>query len=364
MFPLTYDPLDGFEGVYGNEHVILEGVTVPLGQFVVDVLNLDEQIIDEVGMSARGIQRQVIRCLEERDRDGLLEELERVWPLLDRLPAYHECVSRHRLSGDIDEGTVTALFDERSEEYQDLMAWLRKLEWLSFDVRHFREVVLELVEKHFSRVETRTASEYAKIWNGYQLQLSLESQVAADEITDLEGEARERQRRTIRAEMERRTLPTSFSIGVSYEAVPDPKRPEQMILAERVRFHDWKTFLCLDLVRGFAAGHIPRRCEHCGRFFLLDSGYDIRYCEKEAPDAPGKTCRQVGAHKREREQIGSNDVRRAYTTAYNRLKMRKVRGTLTVDEWNRQVTELQDLRDAGYRGEIKLAELEKRFRLY
>ncbi len=119
----------------------------------------------------------------------------------------------------------------------------------------------------------------------------------------------------------------------------------------------------LDLLHGFAAGHIPRRCDHCGRFFLLDSGYDIRYCENEAPDVPGKTCSQVGAHIKERRK-GKDPIIGEYKRVYNRLKTRKNRGRLSKDDWNHQVAEIQDLCDEARRGEITLAELKKRLSIY
>ena len=125
-----------------------------------------------------------------------------------------------------------------------------------------------------------------------------------------------------------------------------------------------ETFLSLDLFRGFAAGHIPRRCQHCGRYFLLDSGFDIRYCENPAPGEPGKTCRQVGAHRKEKELNGTNAIRRAYAKVYNRLKARKQRGTLSADEWNRLVAEAQEVKRQAEAGEITLAEMGKRFALF
>ena len=37
---------------------------------------------------------------------------------------------------------------------------------------------------------------------------------------------------------------------------------------------------------------------------------------------------------------------REYNRTYNRLKARKRRGRITVDEWNRQVAQAQELKDA------------------
>lgn len=51
--------------------------------------------------------------------------------------------------------------------------------------------------------------------------------------------------------------------------------------------------------RGMAAGNIPRRCHNCGRWFLLVGAYDTVYCRRTAPGETKRTCRQVGAHRKE-----------------------------------------------------------------
>lgn len=360
MISLTVDPLDGFAATFGDEYVELGGENYPIGKFVVDVLCLDDRMIDSVRESVIRIRQRLGTALVERDRESLLDALEQVWIVIDRLPVYHELVQHRSVTGEVPEGPLTAVFDETTEDYQSLMEWLRKLEALPGDVERFRERVTEFVEEYLSGLTQRTPSAYAGAWQSYQLCKSLEGQVAVDEWSDMEGERLQRIRKWDREEFARRTLQTSFDLHTTFVTVPHPNKRDEVILAEQVLIPDLETFLSLDLIRGFGAGHIPRRCDHCGRYFLLDSGYDIRYCDREAPDEPGKTCRQIGAHRKERAAIGSDEVRREYYTAYNRLKMRKNRGTLDPNEWNHLVAQLADLRDAGYRGEVKLAELRER----
>lgn len=121
------------------------------------------------------------------------------------------------------------------------------------------------------------------------------------------------------------------------------------------------TFLSLDLMRGFAAGHMPWRCEHCKRWFLLESGYDTCYCENPAPEEPGKTCRQVGAHRKGARLNGTDEIRSEYKRVTNRLKGQKFRGSLTVAEWNRWMKIVQEPRDDAMAGKIKVAELRERY---
>lgn len=259
---------------------------------------------------------------------------------------------------------VDMMLTEGTEEHQTLMEWLQRLEDLPHAVERFRRHTLQMLEEYFSKLTERTASAYASAVGAYRLSAAMAEQVMTDELSDLSGEAFRRQRENFRAEYEYRTFPLSFPICVSYQSIPHPKKVGERILAEHADFRDWETFLSLDLFRGIAAGHIPRRCQHCGRFFLLDSGYDIQYCENPAPGEPGKTCRQVGAHRKEKRLNGTDEIRKQYKTVYNRLKARKQRGTLSVAAWNDLVAEAQELKKLAEDGKIKMAELIDRYKKF
>ena len=89
----------------------------------------------------------------------------------------------------------------------------------------------------------------------------------------------------------------------------------------------------------------------------MESGYDIRYCENPAPGKPDKTCRQVGAHRKEAHLNGTDEIRAEYSRIANRLKEQKFHRTLTVAERNRHKETIQDLREAAIAERITVAEL-------
>ena len=66
----------------------------------------------------------------------------------------------------------------------------------------------------------------------------------------------------------------------------------------------------------------------------------------------GKTCRMVGAHEREKAANHSSEARKEYSRIYNKLKARKQRGTISTDQWNRQVAAAQRLKDDFTEGRI------------
>lgn len=364
MYPLTYDPLDGFSVLFGDDYVSLGGANYSTGKFVVDVLNLTNRDIDAIRQSVARSRNRIGKCAADGSRDGLMDTLRQITYLKEQIPVFRELVAADAPQVNVTAGELGAVFEETSEEHDTLIEWLRKLEALPGSIVHFKERVTELADNYLAGLKVRTPSAYAAAWGDYQLRLSLESQAVYDELSDLEGDELRRTRKWQREEVKRRSLPTIFAIHTTYEAVPHPKKVGEYLLAERVQCDDLETFLMLDLLRGFAAGHIPRRCDHCGHFFLLDSGYNIRYCENEAPDVSGKTCSQVGAHSKEQRRSKENPVIAEYKRVYNRLKTRKNRGQLSQDNWNRQVAEIQDLRDASLKGEITLTMLRAWFSMY
>lgn len=128
---------------------------------------------------------------------------------------------------------------------------------------------------------------------------------------------------------------------------------------EQIKFEELSNFLHYDLCRGISIENIPRRCECCGHYFLAmeDHLYDTRYCMRIASGETVKTCRQVGAQQKEQQRNGTEFVRKEYQKVYNRLRSRKNRGIISVDKWNRQVAQAQELKVQALSGKISDAEL-------
>lgn len=146
-----------------------------------------------------------------------------------------------------------------------------------------------------------------------------------------------------------------------YVTMPDPVHPEKYILAERVVFSSLADFLHMDLFRGLMHGNVPRRCHNCRKFFLLQNGYDVRYCTRIAPGETKRTCRQVGAHNKQTDRDSKTPVQIEYENTYNRLKKRKARGKISTDEWNALVAKAQEIREQAQRGFFSDFEMKRAF---
>ena len=153
----------------------------------------------------------------------------------------------------------------------------------------------------------------------------------------------------------------SFPVEVNFVPMLAPSGGGKIILAERARFSELLDFLEVEFYRGLAIGNAPRRCHNCGRYFLLTSGYNICYCNNIAPGETVRTCRKVGAHRKEAQGKEKRPpAQKEYDRTYNRLKSRKQRRKISKDEWNAAVAKAQELVAQSGRGELSDDELRQK----
>ena len=115
------------------------------------------------------------------------------------------------------------------------------------------------------------------------------------------------------------------------------------------------------IYRGLAVGNAPRRCHNCGMYFLLTKGYDTCYCNNIAPGETTRTCRKVGAHRKEAQgKAKRTPAQVEYDRTYNRLKVRKQRKKISTSEWNAAVAKAQKLVAQSERGELSDEDLKQK----
>lgn len=233
---------------------------------------------------------------------------------------------------------------DRSEVLHE---WLRRLTTLPEAVWDFILSTEKVLRQYFGDLPTRKPENYALAFGKYRYEATLNYQMEMDEREDDNS-------------MPEPELPQFlFPLQISFKAVTDTSG--KWGFAEQIEFEELSSFLHYDLCRGMAAGNIPRRCECCRHYFLAMGAYDTRYCMRIVPGETVKTCRQVGAHRKEKQRNGTEFVRKEYQKVYNRLRGRKNRGIISADEWNRQVALAQELKAQAIAGNINDVELKRRF---
>ena len=104
---------------------------------------------------------------------------------------------------------------------------------------------------------------------------------------------------------------------------------------------------------------------NCGKYFLLTAGYNTCYCNNIAPSETERTCRKVGAHRKEAQgKANRTPAQVEYDRAYNRLKQRKNRKKISVEEWNASVAEAMKVLEQSEQGKINDEEMRKRFEAF
>ncbi len=151
------------------------------------------------------------------------------------------------------------------------------------------------------------------------------------------------------------------SVSIEYVPMNSPDNEKEYMIGERIEFTSLLSFLHLDFFKALINGHCPRRCHNCGTYFLLLSGHNTCYCSNLAPNQSGKnknkTCRDVGAHNKERTQKENRTpARMEYDKVYNRLKARKHRKLISDDEWNTLVSKALNYKDENESGKLSDAE--------
>ena len=136
-----------------------------------------------------------------------------------------------------------------------------------------------------------------------------------------------------------RLIATS-AMKMSHEVYRRPDGKEK--LCETYTFDSIGAFLYFDFFRGLSQSYLPKRCDNCGQFFLLEAGKYSNYCERTLKDDPDKTCRDIGARKKYDDKCKTDPVWLAYNRAYKTHYARYMKKKMTIaefEQWSRQAVE-------------------------
>ena len=339
------DSFDCFSVLFGKGEVFINGKTFPLGQCSTDILNLDGEVLSELERRIGSLTPAVITLLQKKTDSAARsaqELLNAVWELIFSFPVYR----------DLDMNvwtTANNLFplllaapekwaevqDKTSAGYAMFRKLMEGLEYFTESFRTFRGQVAGMLELYFEPLSRRSTNAYAEAFARY-----------FGEMKSVEGIFGEG------------PFEQSFPTENSFVPMLHQTEKGKAVLAEQTQFSYLTHFLYTDFYRGLIVGNVPRRCHNCGTYFLLTAGYNTCYCNNLAPGETARTCRKVGAHKKEAQgRIAATPAQKEYAKAYNRLKARKQRGKLNVDEWNAAVAKAQELKEQTERGELPDEEL-------
>lgn len=227
-----------------------------------------------------------------------------------------------------------------TEGYAMYQEFLKSLPHLTDSIRVFQNQIATMTEHYFEPLKRRNSAAYAQAYSQFYGQMV-----------------------SITAHYFHEDFEQSTPVEVSFVPMMHPTQEGSIFVAEKTTFQSLLDFLQVEFYRGLAVGNAPRRCHNCGKYFLLTAGYNTCYCNNIAPGETERTCRKVGAHRKEAQgKANRTPAQREYDRTYNRLKQRKNRKKISIDEWNTAVAKAQELLDQSGRGQLTDEELRRKLR--
>ena len=343
-YTYTYDQFTVF---FYCDRIFVGKKDYPIGQCCVDVMNMDEAILDEINLRVKALVPAAQRLLTEKtDSAAALaqERLNAVWDIIFSLPVYRDL----KMDEESNYNTFQRLMEDKekwaqvqepaSEGYAIYQRMLIELICFADKLRGLRQLIAILTEKCLEPLKRRNSAAYADAYSYFYAQmLFADVQVFGDEFEQ------------------------GIPMEVNFVPMMHPTEEGAVFIAEKATFSSLMDFLQTEFYRGLAKGNAPRRCHNCGRYFLLTSGYNTCYCNNIAPGETKRTCRKVGAHRKEAQgKEHRTPAQKEYARTYNRLKTRKQRKKISTAEWNTAVAAAQELVAQSEHGELTDEELKNR----
>lgn len=128
---------------------------------------------------------------------------------------------------------------------------------------------------------------------------------------------------------------TSFPLNTEYIALSKRRNSDIFVTARKMTFESYYSFVVTDFFEGLHYGHYPRKCEICGKYFLMQSARRQKYCSYgTAPqlyNGEKVSCRRYAAILGRSERAKDNPLRAAYTKRCSAIRSEKSRGTITAE---------------------------------
>lgn len=330
------------------DSVSIDGTVLPLGQVSTDVLNMKPETIQSLQNATRAFMDAVEKQLWSADakKDAALaaavqDKMNDAFDMMSALPLYRHLDLDKDFARNLlplmlrrEPDTFARMCNPNSMEAAFFKNMLRAYVLTGDEALSFRTYIAYMLDQFFEGLKKRNNEHYAI--GVYRFFSEADTWMKLTAMTGLPNFMLSQTQETL----------------IEYTTMPNPANAEEYMIAERMVFNTLGAFLHVDFFRGLMRGNAPRRCHNCDKFFLLTGGYDIRYCNNIAPGETERTCRRVGAHRKEARRIGETPIQAEYRKVYSRLKTRKVRGTITVEEWNRRVALAQDYKAQAERGKM------------
>lgn len=126
-----------------------------------------------------------------------------------------------------------------------------------------------------------------------------------------------------------------FTQSGKYIAVKKNAKSVNATLAKRLNFDSYFSLILTDFFEGLHYGHYPRRCEICGKYFLMQSARRQKYCSYGiAPElyrGNKISCRKYAAVLNRKEKAKNDPITAVYNRRCAAIRTECSRGTIKTE---------------------------------
>ena len=326
----------------GNNHIEFENFSFPLGEISASVLNITPEVYHTL-KDKLSLAKEKAEEYEASRNTATLKEANRLY--YDLRNALCDTFVFHGLNeeSEILYNTIEEEGDAVAESHLHIYrSYFSSYERLLYDLASFNQTMRYFITHYLNALKKLNAENYAAALNDFLFSPRAWKYIA----NPIDGTG---------------LFTNADDITVRY--IPRETFPgsDEYKIYEYYDVESLQALLKMDFYKALEAGHIIRRCEYCGRFFLLKKAYHTKYCDKPSPDQPKYTCAQLGYRKNGiKERIADNPKAQVLRRCLQRIDKDHYRGIISDEERTRLKSKAQDLYfEAMTHSEITSEELEE-----
>lgn len=352
--------MQGYIDVYVKDDLIeVMGQEFLLGELSVSLMNVDNDVLKEMGRHLVNIERLAGVCREKhifyRKILNVDDErkLEYAGDEMIKLPTYDEWVEIHKSvcrmnellrTTKVGEVLLYPLDADLIEQFKDLEFKSEKYEFAWWWYLELLDITMGFVEDMFAVARTfRSLVTYIipslKKYDANHLAAAYHMMLFDERCKGMVASMDDPDK-----------MPYTMADFMILQYVPMLKSGDsnEFCIAEYYRMDSLQAVVKTDLMRGLMKGHFPRRCENCGRYFLMTRGYHTKYCDMPSPENLKRTCNQMAfAKKRPKEKNSDNPKYQSYQRCVSRISKSCQRGSISESEKKKLLYKAEELYDTA-----------------
>lgn len=339
--------------VKGNK-IIIKGQEFLLGELSVSLMNMDDDVLRQMSKHLVELERLACICREkhvfyrklidtDKERKAELAQDEHI-----KIPTFDEWIEIHEHVCAIQELMQTFKMGEvlMSPVGKDFMKHFENAEFGTEQYNFNWMWYLELLDITMGFVE----DVFAVLRTFRMFTVHIISFLKKYDINHLAGayhilmcDPRYRWMVASFNDPDKVTYTDSDFMILQYKPMYDPVKNEY-IIAEYFRMDNLQAIAKTDMLRGLMKGHFPRRCENCGRYFLMTKAYRTRFCDMPSPEDPKRTCNQMAyAKKKVKEEKADDPKYQSYRRCIKRIEKAFQREALTEEQKELLLSKAEEL---------------------